>query len=399
MRSFHFLIYTLALVGCVTQSPTETASPITAPLPPTSAATTGQDISLISNFAESEKQDIALARTITRANAANDGLLSWRQQDLAHLIYVLRRADYTFATPDVRIQVLEDLQSLKTKRVRDYLERVVDDAPPANRPMLWRFIATLASIDDRKSADRFYLQALQTSGGVPSHRLRYGFDLGENGKIKESVQEIRTAGQDATKLGDTITQARGYGWMGEYTTSKGLHKPKQRAIEVRYLNGALNVVDDSAPVDFRADLNYERGMIALWDKDYVLSQYFENAITLYTEAGNESRTAWSQYHMAGFLSFYKETEKAKKILQVALPTFEKLDDNRGLARVQYRIGDMYRSDGNLDAAEKHYRIALKHAEKVERQRSMSNIYLDFSQFLTEIGKNEEAAKWSIISRR
>ena len=103
--------------------------------------------------------------------------------------------------------------------------------------------------------------------------------------------------------------------------------------------------------------------------------------------------------MAGFLSFYKETEKAKKILQVALPTFEKLDDNRGLARVQYRIGDMYRSDGNLDAAEKHYRIALKHAEKVERQRSMSNIYLDFSQFLTEIGKNEEAAKWSIISRR
>jgi len=124
----------------------------------------------------------------------------------------------------------------------------------------------------------------------------------------------------------------------------------------------------------------------------------QNALELYTQAGDDAGQANSQHELGKFYLQLRQLEQAKASLESALPVYQRLDFNAAQAFVLMDLGKVEMQMSNYDKAEQNYNEALESLEELSGDASedMIEVYQALGT-IAQAKKDLEKAKKQFLT--
>ena len=125
------------------------------------------------------------------------------------------------------------------------------------------------------------------------------------------------------------------------------------------------------------------------------------ALVLFRETCRESQAlgsgkllGWSYVNLLQIHAFFGEVEEAFQVACDATPLLRGLENRVGLAKIQWGLGTLLRSEGKLSEAIEAYRMAQKEFAEIGMSADVAAIHLVVADLLLDAGQ-EPQARWEI----
>jgi len=160
-----------------------------------------------------------------------------------------------------------------------------------------------------------------------------------------------------------------------------------------------NAYDPNADLLIQARTLLDNGTEARKKEAFEAAQsMLQNALELYTQAGDDAGQANSQHELGKFYLQVRQLEQAKASLESALPVYQRLDFNAAQAFVLMDLGKVEIQMSNYDKAEQNYNEALESLEELSGDASedMIEVYQALGT-IAQAKKDLEKAKKQFLT--
>lgn len=127
------------------------------------------------------------------------------------------------------------------------------------------------------------------------------------------------------------------------------------------------------------------------------TERLEEAVALYRELyvdtkaiGAERLAATASYNMVQIYGMRGDAEHALREAAVALPLLRRLDNRVGLAKIQWGLGGLLRTQGQLLPAIETYRAAQAEFREIGLRADQAALHLVIADLLLELGHEDQA---------
>ena len=139
--------------------------------------------------------------------------------------------------------------------------------------------------------------------------------------------------------------------------------------------------ETDVPHDLLADMLYTIGALANYTHNAEMREdLLRRALELYQQSGNENGTAWVMTYLAVGIGF-ESTDGARQginLVKQSLEIFRKLDDLPGMAHDLNVLGELSRTIGDHEAAQRYYEESLQIEQQTGNRFDQAEKYLNFS---------------------